>query len=182
MPLAPTPDPHLPIVQIAWVVDDLDKAMSQWLNLGVGPFYTLDVDNMAVDYRGEPSSISMLIGLAHAGDIQVELIQQTSTEPSAYTEGAPCGSVGFHHICRALGKYDETIKQLTDEGAVVVTEGRFGEGGPRFCYVDTRAILGCFLELADDSAVGNKLYTITRGAALDWDGSDPVRRIEPLLA
>jgi hypothetical protein len=175
-------DAGLPIVQVAWVVDDLQRAMSQWLRRGVGPFFTLDVDLPSVLYRGQPSSISMSIGLAQAGPVQIELIQPTGKESSAYTDGASSGAARFHHICRALGAYDETIATLKDEGVVVATEARWGDNGPRFCYADTRDTLGCFLEIADDSEVGQRMYVVVRDAAKNWDGQDPIRRLEPLLA
>jgi hypothetical protein len=175
-------DASLPIVQAAWVVDDLQQAMSQWLRLGVGPFFTLDVDLPSVLYRGQPSSLSMSIGMAQAGAVQIELIQQTSQEPSAYTEGAKSGAAGFHHVCRALGGYDETIALLKAQGVVVATEARWGDGGPRFCYADTRDTLGCYLEIADDSEIGQRMYAVVGGAAESWDGQDPIRRLEPLLA
>lgn len=57
----------LPIVQVAWVVDDLERAMSQWLKRGVGPFFTLDVDLPNVLYRGQPSSLIMSLAMAQAG-------------------------------------------------------------------------------------------------------------------
>ncbi|WP_285313478.1 VOC family protein [Pseudarthrobacter sp. fls2-241-R2A-168] len=170
----------MPVVQIAWVVRDLKQSMSQWLNLGVGPFFTLDTQVPAT-YRGEPSSLSMVIGLAQAGPVQIELIQQTSDQPSAYTDAEPSGAAGFHHICRAYGDYDEAVAKLQAEGSVLVTEGQWGEGGPRFCYLDARDTVGCFIEICDDSEVGQKMYKIVREAAEGWDGTDPIRSLEPLL-
>ncbi|KFG90898.1 Methylmalonyl-CoA epimerase [Sphingobium herbicidovorans NBRC 16415] len=172
----------LPIVQVAWVVDDLERAMSQWLKRGVGPFFTLDVDLPNVLYRGQPSSLIMSLAMAQAGPVQIELIQQIGEEPSVYTEGATCGAAGFHHLCRALGAYDETVATLRDEGIVIVTEARFGENGPRFCYADTRDTLGCYLEIADDSEVGRRMYAIVDDVGKTWNGQDPIRRLEPLLA
>ncbi|MFB9858728.1 VOC family protein [Paenarthrobacter aurescens] len=171
---------HMPLTQVAWVVRDLQQAISQWVNLGVGPFFTLDVVDLPVSYRGEPSSVSMAIGLAQAGSVQIELIQQTSDKPSAYTEGEPSGAAGVHHISRALGGYDENIARLQDDGLVLVSEARWGE--TRFCYLDARDTLGCFIELVDDSETGQKMHKIIREAAEGWDGKNPVRRLEPLLA
>jgi hypothetical protein len=175
--------PHvtqMPMTQVAWVVHDLQQTMSQWLNIGVGPFFTLDVVDLPVSHRGEPSSLSMTIGLAQAGPIQIELIQQTSDKPSAYTDGEPSGAARVHHISRALGGYDEAIANLQEEGLVLVTEATWGE--TRFCYLDARDTLGCFIELVDDSETGQKMHKIIRESADGWDGKDPIRRLEPLLA
>ena len=171
----------LPVTQIAWVVDDLQKAMSHWLSLGVGPFFTLDVDSSRVLYRGQPSILSMSVALAHAGPVQIELIQQTSEEPTAYTDGASSGAARFHHICRAFGGYDETVSSLKDQGVVIAMEGRFGDDDRyRYCYLDARDTLGCFIELCDDSEIGQKTYATTRDAAKDWDGQDPIRSLQSL--
>ena len=171
---------EMPIVQVAWVVRDLQQAMSQWLKIGVGPFFTLNADDVPVSYRGEASSLSMVVGLAQAGPVQIELIQQTSDKPSAYTEWEPLKAAGFHHICRAHGGYDEGVAKLQEEGLVLVTEGNWG--GTRFCYLDARDTLGCFIEFVDDSAVGQKMSKIVREAAVGWDGSEPIRSLEPLLS
>jgi hypothetical protein len=170
----------MPFIQTAWVVRDLQETMSQWLNLGVGPFYTLDVDLPSVKYRGEESSLSMLIGMVQAGSVQLEFIQQTSGKPSAYTDGETSGAANFHHICRDYGGYDEAVAKLEAQGAALATEAQWGDC--RFCYVDARDTLGCFIELCDDTETGRKMYEIVREGAENWDGKDPIRSLAPLLA
>lgn len=170
----------LPVVQAAWVVRDLQETMSQWLNLGVGPFYTFDVDLPSVKYRGQESSLSMRIGLVHAGSVQLEFIQQTSDQPSAYTDGELSGASTFHHICRDYGGYDKAVAELEAQGAVLVTEAQWGDC--RFCYMDARDTLGCFVEFCDDTDTGRRMYEIVREGAEQWDGEDPIRALAPLLA
>ena len=173
------PATKMPLVQVAWVVRDLHKAMSEWINLGIGPFFAFDADNVPVTYRGTPSSLSMAVGLAQAGPVQIELIQQTSDAPSAYTEVDSSGASQFHHICRAHGGYDEGVAKLRAQGLELVTEGEWG--GTRFCYFDARATLGSFIEFVDDSPVGQKMTKIVREAADGWNGEDPIRDLAPLL-
>lgn len=166
----------LPIIQAAWVVDDLDAAMAGWIALGVGPFFTFEVDMPEALYRGAPEPLRFRGALAQAGDMQIELIQQTSDGPSAYRDVVPKGQSGFHHICRAYGAYDETIAQLRAQGVAPATEAR--PGGARVCYADTRAQLGCMLEVLDANPAAEALSGLVRRGADGWDGRDPVREVD----
>jgi hypothetical protein len=86
-------------VQNAWVVPDLEQAIEKWVAMGVGPFYVLGRDYPDAIYRGQSVPLSFRAGLAQAGAIQIELIQQTSPGPSAYRDVVAEGETGFHHVC-----------------------------------------------------------------------------------
>lgn len=166
----------LPIIQNCWVVDDLEAAIDGWLGIGVGPFYTFDVDVPDAVYRGRPVPLRFTVACAQAEAIQIELIKQHSDGPSAYRDSVPAGQSGFHHVCRSFGDYDATVAHLARGGVQLATEGEIG--GTRFCYADTRATIGCMLEVVDESDGGAALNRLIRDGALDWDGSDPVRRVD----
>lgn len=168
--------PALPLSQSAWVVANLEQAIEGWLAMGVGPFFTFLVDLPDALYRGKTTPLCFRVALAQAGEVQIELIQQLSAGPSAYRDVIPEGTSGFHHVCRALGAYDEMLEQLRALGVEVATEAMVGDA--RFCYIDTRAYTGCMLELVDESAVGTALNALVRDGATNWDGSDPVREVD----
>ena len=165
----------LPIIQNCWVVPDIAAAAKPWIALGVGPFFLFDVDVPDALYRGKRVPLSFSVGLAQAGPLQIEFVCQHSPGPSAYRDTVPAGKSGFHHVCRALGGYDETVALLRKQGITLATEAVFN--GSRFCYADTRETLGCMLELLDESAAGTYLVETVRNAAIGWDGSDPLRRL-----
>lgn len=169
------------LVQNAWVVDDLDKAMRGWLGQGVGPFHTLDIRHENAIYRGRPVPLSFRVGLAQAGPIQIELIQQTSDGDSAYRDVVPKGEVGFHHVCMMTDDCEQEVARLLERGFAIANE--INSRGNRTCYMDTRSDIGCMLEILPPSPLLLKIYQIVARSAQDWDGSDPVRamNLEALL-
>ena len=75
------------IIQNAWVVPSLEQACLKWVEeMGVGPFFVsgFDIDVFSfIEYRGEPSELCLKVAFAHAGNLQIELIE-SKTPKSAY--------------------------------------------------------------------------------------------------
>lgn len=167
------------IFQNAWVVPDLEEAASRWVDqLGVGPFYVMVQDNLTdVTYRGEPGELSMRVALAQAGPMQIELIEQVSSTPSAYRDGVPEGEMGFHHMCVWTHDIDADTAYFADLGYPAATMGR---SGARFAYYDTRPLLGCMLEVVEHLPRIEAMFGRIADAAVDWDGTDPIRSIADL--
>src|ERR1700691_4138731 len=70
------------IAQIGYVVRDIDAAMDNWIEHGVGPWFYVDrVQTDYFRYRGADSAMEMSVALANSGDIQIELIQQRNDAP-----------------------------------------------------------------------------------------------------
>ena len=89
------------VMQICFVVPDIDAAMQSWTQtMGIGPFFIFrDLDIDTVKHRGTATRVRFHIALAQAGDVQIELAQQVSNAPYAYNEVFPNGSEGgLHHI------------------------------------------------------------------------------------
>ena len=163
-------------VQIAYVVDDLDDAMLRWLDVAkCGPFFALrritieDFEYRGV--RGHAHDIS--VAMAQAGPVMIELIQQHNDEPSAYRDSFPEGSSGLHHLCSFTQDFDGELERLRLGGYPVAHRGRFGD--IRLAYVDTREALGFMIEYVDDSAEIRAMYATVAAAAVDWDGTNPIR-------
>jgi hypothetical protein len=144
--------------------------------MGVGPFFVYTVDVPDALYRGRVVPLTMRTALAQAGPVQIEFIEQLSQGPSAYRDVVAKGGSGFHHISRQMGGYDSTVARAKAQGAEIVTEAVLGNG--RFCYADTRATLGCMLEILDWSLAGERLFAIIADAARGWDGRDPIRPLD----
>lgn len=165
----------LPIIQSCWVVPDIRQAARGWIAMGVGPFFTFDMDFPDALYRGRHVPLRFSVALAQAGSVQIELITQLSDGPSTYRDGISPGQSAFHHVCREFGRYDETRQRLLALGIEIATEASYN--GIRVCYADTRATLGCVLELVDDSEMGRQLNAMVRDASIGWDGREPVRQV-----
>lgn len=168
------------VIQLAWVVPDLDVAMENWLRTGkTGPFLTVRnvLENVDVTclYRKQPAQIDASIGLAQWGDVMLELIEQHTDTASAYRDSVPRGTLGFHHIAMWAEDWDSAYADMEGQGVVAAMEGSFG--GARFAYFDTVATMGCMLELTERTETQLNLYQMVRDAAAGWDGRDPVRSL-----
>lgn len=52
----------------------------------------------------------------------------------------------------------------------------------RVVYVDTRATIGCMIELLEHKPLIVRLLHYIANAAMSWDGTDPIRSIPQLSA
>src|SRR5512140_1548304 len=95
---------HDVIKQIAYVVDDLDTAIEDWVRLAhAGPFFRIDdVQVEGVRYRGVPADAKLSIALGNSGGVQIELIQQRDGGPSIYRERRG----GVHHLAMLARDFD----------------------------------------------------------------------------
>ena len=163
------------VVQNAWIVKDLDLAMENWTRtLGIGPF--LELPPMAPEkyiYRNEDVRPHIRIGLAQAGEVQIELIHILKDGPSIYRDVFAFGETGYHHACIFTDDIDADIAHHKALGLDVPLVGQHGD--VRFAFVDTRPVLGSMLEIITDSPLIQAIYGAVRKASENWDGSDPIR-------
>ena len=164
------------IFQNAWVVDDVEAAATRWATeLGVGPFFVTDYTGHFSDvtYRGEPGELSMIVAIAQAGPVQIELIQPTTDHPCAYRDSVEPGTVGFHHMCVWTHDIEADTDYLAGLGYPAANMG--SAGSVRFAYYDTRPLLGCMLEVVEHlPAIEGRFKRIAEVCA-SWDGERPIR-------
>ena len=165
------------VFQNAWVVDDVEATAHRWATeLGVGPFFVTEyVDTITdVEYRGRPGELQMIVALAQAGPVQIELIQPTSG-PNAYRDSVPEGSgVGFHHVCTWSHDLDADIDHLASKGYPLVNRAKAGGRTP-IAYVDTRPLLGAMFELVTHHPAIQERFEAIAEVCAAWDGTDPLR-------
>ena len=168
------------ITQNGYVVRDIHAAMEHWINvLGVGPWFFVErVDTDYFRHRGQDSNMEMSVALANSGDLQIELIQQTNDAPSMYKEFLDAGHEGLQHVAYWTKNYQEVYDTALARGYKVGHEGQIGGEKGRFAYFDTQAHPGSIVEISDISGTKGKMFEHIRQAAVDWDGSDPIRIIK----
>ncbi|MBQ76219.1 MAG: hypothetical protein CMQ20_14530 [Gammaproteobacteria bacterium] len=167
------------ITQNAHVVVDIHEAMERWMKvMGIGPFFFMEkIELVDIIYRSEPSHLEVVAALAFAGDLQIELIEQKSTEQSIYRDVVPEGKEGFHHINIYPDDFESEIERYTNLGYPIAMTGKVAGSGMRFCFIDTRSVYNCMLELVDNVA-GSEMWAAHRQISNEWDGvTDPVRPI-----
>jgi 4-hydroxyphenylpyruvate dioxygenase-like putative hemolysin len=163
-----------PIVQIAYVVEDLDAAIAHWTHkLGVGPFYVIrHQEYETVTHRGSLTSPDVSLAFAHSGDLNVELIQQHNDASSVFDDFIKAYGYGLQH----LGVFSEDIE--ADTGALAAAgiaelQRGLSKTGAETRFYDTEFHPGAMLELLKDGSRIREFFEILRRAAANWDGVTP---------
>ena len=169
--------PPNPFFQVCWVVNDLDSSIERWRrSAAVGPFYVFRHPLIKdFRYRGVPGRMDMSVGITQAGPIQIELIEQHDARPSAYRDTYSPGQEGMHHVCGFVPNYDTEVARYQNLGVAIAHSGVSGE--MRFCYVDTRATIGCMTEVLEECASTRAMFRVIAEASQNWDGTDPLRTL-----
>ena len=165
-------------MQLCWVVTDLQDAMHRWTKTaGAGPFFVFDEVHFSdSNYRGTPMDIAPSVAaMAYMGDTQIELVQPTGDDTGIWRDIVPYGQTGFHHAGLYCHDYEAERDAYLAAGAELAFEGLMM--GAKTCYVDTSPTLGFMTELVTANPIAEQVFATIKGAAKDWDGSDPVRRL-----
>jgi hypothetical protein len=164
--------------QMGYVVKDVEAGIEQWLAIGVGPwFYVETVETDYFRHRGESSDPQLSIALANSGSWQIELIQQRNEAPSMYREFLDAGNEGFQHISYWSDEYQDLYDRVLSLGYVVGHEGQIGGELGRFAYVEHEKAPGAVIEISDVSGPKGQFFEYIREVASDWDGSEPIRKL-----
>jgi len=166
-----------PIDQICWVVPDIETSMKYWSEtMGIGPWFAMPhLRPDGFQYKGKPSDVEITLAIAYSGRMQLELIQQHNDAPSMYKDSIDAGRVpGQHHLGFFRRDYDDRLEQVLAAGYEVGHSGTLG-GGIRFAYLTTEREPGMIAELVELNDPAEASFVTMHQAALDWDGSDPIR-------
>jgi len=170
------------IRQVAYLVPDIEAAMDHWSRvLGVGPwYYNPRVPIRHYHYRGQNYEPHNSVALANAGGLQIELLQTRNDVPSMYRDFLRAGHQGVQHVAYWTEHFDADLARAQAAGFEVCMGGEVGENG-RFVYFEDRSTLpGTTIELSEVAGPKGKLFRLIREAAIDWDGTDPVRAFPDL--
>ena len=167
-----------PVVQNAFVVTDLERAIEHWTQvMGVGPFFLFErIAFREYVFRGQSvQPMALTIAIAYWEDLQIELIRQLDDSPSIYTEFQAAHGSGLHHMGVMSQALDAELAELARRGVLPVQQGSLP--GMRFAYIATDHHPGGMIELIEASRGALALFERMREAARSWDGRDPVRRV-----
>src|SRR6187455_139580 len=114
-----------PVMQLGFVVPDLDQAMEHWTGtVGVGPFFVLSHIQFAeVLYRGKPTDADISVAVAQWGEVQVELIQQFNESPSIYSHFPYRAQGGLQHVGVMTHSVQDDLDTLRPCGIEAVQRG-----------------------------------------------------------
>ena len=169
------------IRQFGYVVEDIEAAMRYWTDvMGVGPWYyneKVPIENYR--YCGKAYEVHNSVALANSGSVQVELIQTRNDAPSMYRDFKNSVGTGLQHIAFWTQQFDADLARMIELGFTVKMSGEVGDNG-RFVYFDKEYHPGTVIELSEVLGPKGDMFKMIREAAVDWDGSDPVRSFPKL--
>lgn len=170
------------IVQICFVVNDLDEAIANWVETrNAGPFFVgKDLSGVPIDYKGTESSLAISVAMGMAGDLQIELLKPSGEAPSVYSDMFRPGETGFHHVAAFVPDFEQAVQDHVANGHEMNSRGIFA--GDKFAYMDTRASLGFFTELYEDGPGLRGMYRKIAEAADGWDGKTWAYPLEDALS
>lgn len=170
-----TPE-HLSIIQIGYVVADIDSAIQKWVEaFGVGQFTVFrHVPLISVTYRGAAASLDMTMALAQAGEVQIELIQQHCDAPSIFRETPGAEPAQFlHHVAVYPQNHQALVDHYVSRGFPIAGELENRPGcGPTF--IDTRELTGHMLEVYRRDPLLEMTYASVKARSQSRDRKSPI--------
>jgi catechol 2,3-dioxygenase-like lactoylglutathione lyase family enzyme len=130
------------VVQVGWVVSDLDRVVNYWEKLGLKNIHRDGVQDFPdVTYRGKKTPLSLKEAFANIGGVEIEWIQPVKGK-SVYDEFLSKHGDGVHHLAfavRSPEQLEQQLKYFRDKGVEIVQHGSWqGEKGKGlFAYLDT---------------------------------------------
>ena len=173
-----------PIRQNGYVVRDIEAALKHWTTvLGVGPFFSVERARIAdLQYKGKPSAAEVSVALANAGALQIALLQPCNDAPSLWRDFLAAGHEGLQHCAYWMetpAAMDAALARAAELGDVIGQSGSTGENG-RCVYLCTEGHAGTVVELSEACGAKAQLFRRVAEAAREWDGTDPIRRLQRL--
>ena len=170
-----------PVIQLGFVVPNIEAAVAHWASIGVGPFFLLDhIQFGRCHFRGKPPEIDLSVAVGQWGSVQVELIHQHCDTPSIYTTFDGSARGGLQHMGVMTDSVADSLARLAERKVEPVQAGETANG-IRFAYVNTDALPGAhpggMIELIERGPAIDGFFGLVRKAAVDWDGRDPLRKL-----
>jgi len=138
------------IVQIGIVVADRNRTTELLTSLfGIGPFRFVEWPDRAESkyyYRGTEERIRISQAFVQLGNVEVELIQPVEGR-NAYQDFLDETGGGIHHVLFEVSDIDPILRDLEKSGVSVLQSGTGIRPGTRWALLDTRELLGFFVEL-----------------------------------
>lgn len=171
------PEGEYRMFQLGFVVDDLLASARRWVEVfGVGPFHIMPRVKNSCRYRGADGTVDIHIGVAQAGPVQIELIQDFTDGPSVFRDLRDLHdstNTGFHQICTVTRDYDGKMAHYESLGYELACE--FTSPGQRVAFFDTFDEFGFFTEVAEEKPSFQVNLAKVSQTCAEWDGTDPIR-------
>ena len=170
-----------PIHHLGYIVDELEPAVRQWADLGVGPFFVLEhVPFDELRGPGDEVRFDHSAGFAYLGNVGLELQQMHDVSPPELADALGCGRADhLNHIAYALEDPGSGSAWLERQGFAEKVYTRSGPVEDRMHFVPR---LGHMIELHQDSVPFAAFWNAIRDASASWDGDASPRSAQELIS
>lgn len=160
------------LIQLCFVVADLDQAMAQCSGLfGAGPWFVAPeqpADAGATVYRGVPTPLGARVALGYAGEMMYELVCPRIGSRSIFREWADTRGYALHHFGFAVSDFDATLRAIEASGLKPLTTSTTPRGA-RIVMVETNASVGALAEYIEITPASRAFYAFMQSKAAGWD-------------
>jgi len=138
------------VVQIGIVVADCGRTTELLGSLlGIGPFRFIEWPDRAESkyyYHGHEERVKFKQAFVQLGGVEIELIQPLEGK-SGYKDFLDETGGGIHHVLFETSDMDSVVTELAKSGIKVLQSGTGIRPGTRWALLDTRKLLGFYVEL-----------------------------------
>lgn len=136
-----------PIVQTAYLVTDMEQAMTQWSQILDVPLfhYLPDVPCTDMSYRGVPVDFKLRTAIGYSGDLQIELLFMDSALVPRFPEFYRSGEDKLHHYQVRAADIDAVLSERAWQDKVLLRGKALA--GMEICFVDAGLPDGSLLEI-----------------------------------
>ena len=167
-----------PPTQHGVVVPSLEAAIAYWTEVvGAGPFFMIGQPPHTSFHIGDTPADEpkMRIAMGNWGDMQIELIEPLGDGPATWHQFLRKRGGGLHHTSVWTEDYDAMSNAARQRGLAVEVAGLLANG-VRYTYFQSPSPCDPLVEVSELLPDVAAIYAFIREAAIDWDGSDPVRQ------
>lgn len=162
-----------PVMQVAYLVADIDAAIAAWNRLGVGPFFlSRHIAYERQSHRGGATDCDISAAFAFSGDLQIELVCQHNDAPSAFSEFARGHGLGVHHLGVLSEDLAADTAALAEEGFAPF-QSMVSTLGVETLFFDARLPGGTVLELIEATPLVAGGFAQMKAAAQAWSRAEP---------
>lgn len=159
-----------PVMQIAYVVEDIDSAVAHWNKLGVGPFFITRHPKYAQQtYRGTPTDCDISAAFAFTGELQIELVQQHNDAPSPFKEYVDAQGFGMQHMGVLTEDLEADTATLTSQGFAPFHR-MISAIGVETVFFNSDQAGGTVLELIKQTPEVQAGFSYMKSQARTWNG------------
>ena len=168
------------VIQVAYLVEDIDVAMEQWLvSFGLGPWTCFRNIELATKFDGKVMTLHLHEALAYMGQLQIQLVQSLDSpeKNTPYREFIEEGRWGVHHLAFFSEDIDSDVEKAKRQGFGRLCEMR-DLNGYSYYYCQSTAMPDVWIELLEVYPVLKEIFVQGIAESAAWDGSNPIRNIQ----